>query len=128
LFESAYEFCLADEFQHIGLSFERQVPLPVAYRGKTLDCGYRLDFVVERKVIIELKCVDKLAPIHEAQLLTYLKLSGLSVGLLINFNVLLLRDGVVRRAISSPSFSSASSANSAVNSECLTSTRPSIPA
>lgn len=116
LLESAYEFCLADEFQHVGLSFERQVALPVVYRGKTLDCGYRMDFVVENKVVIELKCIDKLSAIHEAQLLTYLKLSGLAVGLLINFNVLLLRDGVVRRAISNPSFSSALSATSAVNS------------
>jgi GxxExxY protein len=115
LLESAYEFCLAEEFVQAGLSFERQVPLPVVYRGKKLDCGYRMDFVVEGKVVVEIKCVDKLTPIHEAQLMTYLKLSGLEVGLLINFNVLLLRDGIVRRAISNPSLASAFSATSAVN-------------
>jgi GxxExxY protein len=115
LLESAYEFCLAEEFVQAGLSFERQVPLPVVYRGKKLDCGYRMDFVVEGKVVVEIKCVDKLTPIHEAQLMTSLKLSGLEVGLLINFNVLLLRDGIVRRAISNPSLASAFSATSAVN-------------
>lgn len=114
LLESAYEFCLAEEFTQAGLSFERQVPLPVVYRGKKLDCGYRMDFVVEGKVVVEIKCVDKLTSIHEAQLMTYLKLSGLEVGLLINFNVLLLRDGIVRRAISNPSLASAFSATSAV--------------
>ncbi len=111
LLESAYETCLADEMEHAGLAIQRQVPLPVVYRGRQLDCGYRLDFLVEDSVIVELKCVDKLAPIHEAQLLTYMKLAHKEVGLLINFNTVMLRDGVVRRALSIPSLSSASSAS-----------------
>jgi GxxExxY protein len=96
LLESAYEECLCHELRLAGLRFERQKPLPVAYKGVQLDCGYRLDVVVENKVVVELKSVDVLAPIHEAQLLTYLKLSGLTVGLLINFNVPVLRRGVKR--------------------------------
>ena len=96
LLESAYEQCLAREMDLRGLKFERQVALPVAYKGVRLDCGYRLDFVVENAVVLELKAVDALHPIHEAQVLTYLRLGGWTVGLLINFNVPFLRDGVKR--------------------------------
>ena len=96
LLESAYEQCLCHELALAGLRFEGQKPLPVSYKSVRLDCGYRLDLVVEGKVIVELKTVDQLAPIHDAQLLTYLKLSGLTVGLLINFNVPVLKDGLKR--------------------------------
>ena len=96
LLESAYEECLCYEQDLRGLSFERQKPLPVKYKGRTLDCGYRLDIVVENAIILELKSCEKIEPIHRAQLLTYLKLSGLNLGLLLNFNVALMRDGIVR--------------------------------
>ena len=96
LLESAYEECLCHEFGLRGLSNERQKPLPVIYKGKELDCGYRLDVVVENAIILELKSCEKIDPIHKAQLLTYLKLSGLKLGLLMNFNVALMRDGIVR--------------------------------
>ena len=96
LLESAYEACLLHELTRRGLKAQRQEPLPVAYRGVKLDCGCRLDLVVEKQVIVELKAVDRLASIHKAQLLSYLKLSGLKVGLLINFNVEVLVDGVQR--------------------------------
>lgn len=96
LLESAYEECLCHEFGLRGLSNERQKPLPVTYKGKKLDCGYRLDIVVENAIILELKSCEKIEPIHKAQILTYLKLSGLSLGLLLNFNVPVMRDGIVR--------------------------------
>ena len=96
LLESAYEQCLCHELNLLGLSFERQKPLPVEYKGKRLDCGYRLDVVVENAIILELKSCEKIEPIHKAQLLTYLKLSGLHLGLILNFNVPLMRDGIVR--------------------------------
>jgi len=96
LVESAYEECLCHELRLAGLGFERQRPLPVSYKGVHLDCGYRIDLIVEGKLIVELKTVQELLPIHEAQLLTYLKLSGLAVGLLINFNVPALRRGIKR--------------------------------
>ena len=96
LLESAYEECLCFEMSLGGLSFERQKPLPVVYKGKKLDCGYRLDTVVENAIIIELKACEKIEPIHKAQLLTYLKLSGLNLGLLLNFNTAVMRDGIVR--------------------------------
>jgi GxxExxY protein len=96
LLESAYEDCLCHELSIQGLLFEKQKPLPVVYKGKQLDCGYRLDIVVEKAVIIELKSCEKIEPIHKAQLLTYLKLSGLNLGLILNFNVPLMRDGIVR--------------------------------
>lgn len=96
LLESAYEECLCHELQLQGLRFERQVPLPVAYKGVRLDCGYRLDLVVEEKVILELKSTSRFEPIHEAQLLTYLRLTKLKLGLLLNFNVPLMRDGIKR--------------------------------
>jgi GxxExxY protein len=94
LLESAYEDCLALEQRQSGIVFQRQVPLPVTYKGMTLDCSYRLDFVIEGYLIAEIKAVERLLPVHEAQLLTYLKLSGMNVGLLLNFNVPLLRDGI----------------------------------
>ncbi len=96
LLESAYEECLCDELTLQGLSFERQKPLPVTYKGKLLDCGYRLDIVVEKAIILELKSCEKIEPIHRAQLLTYLKLSGLRIGLLFNFNCPVMRHGIVR--------------------------------
>ncbi|HET6453533.1 MAG TPA: GxxExxY protein [Armatimonadota bacterium] len=99
LLESAYQACLARELELSGIPFEREKPLLVRYRGIEVDCGYRLDFIVEGKVIVELKTVDSLEGIHEAQLLTYLKLTGCKVGLLINFNVPLLRNGIVRRVL-----------------------------
>ena len=96
LLESAYEECLAHELSLAQMSFTRQVALPVTYKSRQLDCGYRLDFVVEDTVVLELKVVDSLQPIHEAQLLTYLKLGGWPIGLLINFNVPLLKKGIRR--------------------------------
>jgi len=96
LLESAYEECLCFEMSLGGLSLERQKPLPVVYKGIKLDCGYRLDTVVENAIIIELKACEKIEPIHRAQLLTYLKLSGLNLGLLLNFNTPVMRDGIVR--------------------------------
>jgi GxxExxY protein len=96
LLELAYEECLCHELSLRGISFERQKPLPVEYKGKKLDCGYRLDIIVENTIILELKSCEKIEPIHKAQLLTYLKLSGLNLGLLLNFNVPVVRDGIVR--------------------------------
>ncbi|QYK49831.1 MAG: GxxExxY protein [Phycisphaeraceae bacterium] len=97
LLESAYEACLAHELVAMGLSFTRQKPLPLEYKGMVLEAGYRLDLVVEESVLLELKSVEKIEPIHEAQLMTYMRLSGLRVGLLINFNVLALHTGIKRR-------------------------------
>jgi GxxExxY protein len=108
LLESTYEECVARELQLDGLGFERQVPLPDAYKGVKLDCGYRLDFVVERAVVLELKSVDMLRPIHEAQLLTYLRLGGWRVGLLINFNVPVLRSGIKRLVLNYKDISASS--------------------
>ena len=96
LLESAYEQCLCHELTLKDISFERQKPLPVTYKGISLDCGYRLDILVEKLVIVELKTVEHIGPIHEAQLLTYLKLSELWLGLLVNFNVPVLKDGIRR--------------------------------
>ena len=98
LLESAYEECLAYELAKAGLRFERQKPLPIRYKEVQLDCGYRLDFLVEDALILELKSVAELHSIHEAQLLTYLKLENKSLGLLINFNVPVLKQGVKRVA------------------------------
>jgi GxxExxY protein len=109
LLESAYEQCLCHELSLGGLSFERQRPLPVTYKGVTLDCGYRLDVVVEEQLILELKAVDHLLSLHEAQVLTYLKLTGLDVGLLVNFNTSVLRSGIRRLARRDESRSGASS-------------------
>src|SRR5271154_799829 len=86
LLESAYEHCVAHELELRGVRFERQRPVPLEYKGTKLDCGYRLDLVVERTVVVEIKCVDRLMKIHEAQVLTYLRLTGLRTGLLVNFH------------------------------------------
>ena len=96
LLESAYEQCLCRELHHRGINFERQVDLPIDYKGYRIDSGYRLDLVVDNRVVVELKAVRQLERIHEAQLLTYLKLTGLNLGLLLNFNVVLLKDGIKR--------------------------------
>jgi GxxExxY protein len=96
LLESAYEECLSFELQDLGLKIRRQIPLPVIYKGIKLDCGYRLDIVVEETVVVELKSVEKLIPIRDAQLLTYLKISGYGIGLLMNFNTSVLKNGVKR--------------------------------
>ena len=99
LLESAYEACLAFELRQQGIEFQRQVALPILYKGSQLDCVYRMDLVVERYLVIEIKTVEQLLPIHQAQLLTYLKLSNLRFGLLLNFNVALLRDGIKRMVL-----------------------------
>jgi GxxExxY protein len=99
LLESAYEDCLCHELHLRGLSFGRQVDLPVEYKGLKLNCGYKIDLLVQYEVILELKAVEKLLPIHQAQLLTYLKLAHKKVGLLINFNVPLLTQGIIRRVL-----------------------------
>jgi GxxExxY protein len=96
LLESAYEFCLFYELQQAGLKVERQVALPLLYKDVSLDCGYRLDIWVEKKVILELKTVERFEPIHSAQLLTYLKLTNNKLGLLLNFNSPLIKHGIKR--------------------------------
>lgn len=96
LLESAYEECLARELSLRSIKYERQKPLPVVYKEVKLDCGYRLDFLVEGRVVLELKAVESLAPIHEAIVLTYLRLSGCKIGLLINFHVEVLKNGLRR--------------------------------
>ena len=99
LMESAYEECLCHELQLRDIPFERQRVLPVTYKGLKLDCGYRLDLLVSDAVVVEIKAVEVLLPIHEAQLMTYLKLGGWKAGLLINFNVSLLKNGIRRRVL-----------------------------
>ena len=96
LLESAYEACLCREMRFRNIPFERQVVLPLEYRGMKIDCGYRLDIVAYESVIVEVKAVSKILPIHRAQVLTYLKTTGLRLGLLINFNVEVLRVGIHR--------------------------------
>jgi GxxExxY protein len=96
LLESTYEECLCFELKQGGIAFSRQVPLALVYKGARLDCGYRLDIVAEGELIVEVKAVERLLPIHEAQMLTYLRLSGHKVGLLMNFNSLVLKDGLRR--------------------------------
>jgi len=97
LLESAYEECLCHELHLMKLDFRRQVPLPITYKGLPLDCGYQIDLIVRNEVIIELKAIERILPIHQAQLLTYLKLADKQVGLLINFNVPILTQGITRR-------------------------------
>ena len=99
LLESAYVQCLCYELALRQIPFQLELPLPVQYKGLKLDCGYRLDLVVADAVVVEVKAVDRITPLHEAQLLTYLRLGGWKAGLLINFNVPLLRDGIVRRVL-----------------------------
>lgn len=96
LLESAYETCLAYELERRGLAVERQKALPLVYKDIRMDHGYRLDLLVERDVILEIKVVEQIAPVHEAQILSYLRFSGCKIGLLINFNVKLLKDGIRR--------------------------------
>jgi GxxExxY protein len=96
LLESAYESCLCHELNSMGIPFQCQVPLPVSYKGLHLACAYKLDLLVKDTIIVELKAVEEFAPVHHAQLLTYLKLTGKRVGLLINFNVPVLKDGLRR--------------------------------
>lgn len=99
LLESAYAKCLKRELSLRGVAFESEKAIPVQYKGEEIDCGYRLDFLVGGSVIVELKAVDELALVHHAQVLTYLKLTGCKLGLLLNFNVPLMRDGVKRIVI-----------------------------
>jgi GxxExxY protein len=99
LLESTYEQCLAHELKSAGISFKLQHPLPVDYKGVKLDCGYRVDLLVDNIVIVELKSVDKVLPIHQAQLLTYMKLSGIKTGLLMNFNVRFLKNAIKRMVL-----------------------------
>jgi GxxExxY protein len=96
LLESAYERCLCYELANEGLSVQQQVPLPLVYKGVELDCAYRLDLIVENKVIVEIKSVESLKPIYSAQLLTYLKLADCKLGLILNFNVIHLKEGIKR--------------------------------
>jgi GxxExxY protein len=96
LLESTYEQCLAREMQLRGISFLLQRPLPVEYKGLRLDCGYRVDVLVENQLIVELKAVQEVSGVHQAQILSYMKLAGIRTGLLINFNVCVLKDGIQR--------------------------------
>jgi GxxExxY protein len=99
LLESAYQECLCQELALRGIPFEREVPLPLEYKGIRCECGYRLDFLIAGAVVVEVKAIEAIAPIHEAQLLTYLRLGGWSVGLLMNFNVVVLKDGIRRKVL-----------------------------
>ena len=99
LLESAYEECACHELALRGLALERQKPLAIDYKGRQVDCAYRMDAVVEGRVLLELKSVDEIAPIHQAQILTYMRLAGLRVGLLVNFNVKILKNGIERFAL-----------------------------
>jgi GxxExxY protein len=99
LLESAYEECLCRELTWREISYERQFPLKIEFKGLQLDCGYRLDLVVEKRVVVELKAIETILPVHEAQLLTYPKLGCYKIGLLINFNVPLLKQGIRRKVL-----------------------------
>jgi GxxExxY protein len=99
LLESAYHECLCKELSLRGVSFEREKPLRLEYKGLELECGYRLDILIANSVVVEVKAVENLIPVHEAQLITYLKLDGWKVGLLINFNVAVLKDGIRRKVL-----------------------------
>ena len=96
LLESAYEECLCLELKPAGMPYARQVPLPLIYRGTRLDCGYRLDVVVQSQLVLEIKAVERLLPIHDAQILSYLRLGGYKTGLLLNFHTVVLKDGIRR--------------------------------
>ena len=100
LLETAYEQCLAAELGRSRIPFQLQVDLPVSYKGMRLDCSYRIDLLIDQQLIIELKCVEQLLKIHEAQILTYMRLAKIRVGLLINFNVPVLKKGIKRFLIS----------------------------
>jgi GxxExxY protein len=113
LLESVYEECLSRELSLREIAFERQRPLKVNFKGLHLDCAYRLDLLVANRVVVEIKAIESILPVHEAQLLTYLKLGGWNIGLLINFNVPVLKKGIRRRVLglAEPSANSASSAS-----------------
>lgn len=96
LFESVYEECLCFELEQAGIGFRRQVPIPMVYKDRKLDAGFRVDVMLQRELLLEIKSVECLAPVHEAQVLTYLRLSGCRIGLLVNFNTLRLKDGLRR--------------------------------
>jgi GxxExxY protein len=102
LLESAYRECLTRELQLRDIPFEREVAVPVIYKDIHLECGYRIDFLIDRRLVLEIKSVESLAPVHEAQLLTYLSLGGWPLGLLMNFNVKVLKDGIRRRVLNLP--------------------------
>jgi GxxExxY protein len=99
LLESAYQECLCQELNVRGIPFQRELPLSVKYKGVRVACGYRLDLLVAKSVVVEVKSVDAIAPVHEAQLLTYLRLGGWKVGLLMNFNVAVLKQGIRRKIL-----------------------------
>lgn len=99
LLESAYAQCLAHELSEAGIPFELERPVPVSYKGKRLDCGFRADIMVDDSLIVELKSVQELLPIHEAQLLTYMRLAEVRIGLLMNFNVRMFKDGLKRMVL-----------------------------
>lgn len=99
MLESTYEQSLAHELKLEGMPFKLQHPLPVQYKDVKLDCGYRVDLLIDNALIVELKCVEKILPVHQAQLLTYMKLAGIKIGLLINFNVVYLKDGIKRMVL-----------------------------
>ena len=99
LLESTYEQCFAHELKNAEIPFKLQHPLPVEYKGIRLDCGYRVDLFIDNEIIVELKSVDRVLPIHQAQLLTYMKLSGISIGLLMNFNVKYIKHGIKRMVL-----------------------------
>ena len=99
LLESAYEECLCRELATRSVRFERQRPLPVSYKGVLLDCGYRVDMLVDGRLVVEVKAADAILPIHEAQLLTYLRLGHWTAGLILNFNVTVMKDGICRRVL-----------------------------
>jgi GxxExxY protein len=98
LFESVYEECLAWELEHRSLPARRQLALPIVYKGNTLTASYRIDLLVEERLVVEVKAVERFLPVHDAQMLTYLKISGVAVGLLLNFNTPVLKDGIRRFA------------------------------
>jgi GxxExxY protein len=99
LLESAYQQCLAKELELRGISYQSEWPLPLEYKGLRLNCGYRIDILANDEVVVEIKSVEAIAPVHEAQLLTYMRLGGWKVGLLINFNVLALKTGIRRKVL-----------------------------
>jgi GxxExxY protein len=99
LLESSYQVCFCRELELRGIPFRAQVELPIVYKGVRLECGYRIDVIVADRIVVELKAVEKLLPVHEAQLINNLRLSGYRVGFLINFNVPVLKDGIVRRVV-----------------------------
>lgn len=100
LLESAYEECLAYELSSKDVPFERQVAVPVVYKGEKLDCGFRVDLIIAKQVVVELKSIERLLPVHDAQLITYLRLTRIPIGLILNFNVHSMRDGIRRRVLS----------------------------